>query len=96
MQIMQKRINLFDLHANLRANKCRRAGKGEMAGILAGLLLIYWRVRYPPQFPPTLSPSLSNMCRHILNLSHINNNNNIDSSRKQARAGQQLRNSMKL
>lgn len=97
MQIMQKRINLFDLHANLRANKCKRAGKGEMAGILAGLLLIYWRVRYPPQFPPHVSPPpLSNMCTHILNLSHSNNNNNIGSGKKQARAGQQLCNSMKL
>lgn len=57
---------------------------GEMAGILAGLLLIYWRVRYPPQSAP---PSLSNMCRHILNLSHSNNNNNNSSDKKQAKAG---------
>lgn len=51
-----------------------------------------------PATVPSHCLSLSNMCRHILNLSHSNNNNtnNIDSSRKQARAGQQLRNSMKL
>lgn len=36
---MQKRINLFDLHANLRANKCMEhcEGCGETV-----LLLIYW------------------------------------------------------
>jgi len=41
MQILQKRINLFDLHANLRANKCRRCREVRAEGS-AGPLLIYW------------------------------------------------------
>lgn len=57
---MQKRINLFDLHANLRANKCMEhcEGCGETV-----LLLIYW------YFPLIFFWITTDMCRHILNLS---------------------------
>lgn len=46
MQIMQqKRINLFDLHANLRANKCKAEGqqvgeRGELMDSYIGLAIV--------------------------------------------------------